>query len=560
MRCDRLVALCCIGVVTSLAQAQGEKTGGTEVFTGRFITLDSLKPRAEAMAVRNGRIVAIGSRAHVDSVAGPGAHHTTLAGFALPGLADAHVHPAMLGEMLEALDLRALSKSQILAKVRVAASRLPSGRWVRGMGWDQSFWKPAVYPTAGELDAVSAGHPVLLERIDGHAVWANSAAMQLAVVTARTADPAGGKITRGAGRSPNGIFIDDAIDVIRKGLPAPTLDDAERQLRAAMHRYASWGLTSIHDAGADVMDVAAYHALVREGPLPVRAYVMAATNDSSFRATLTRGVEVGLGQGTFTLRTVKVVDDGALGSRGARLSAPYADDASQRGFELAGGGRLDRIIAASLARGFQVAVHAIGDASSHDVLSAFEHAGAAGRATRFRLEHASMLRDEDVARLARLGVVASMQPVFVGEYSRFAEARVGRERLPWVLRTKDVLAAGAVVAAGTDFPASDTGDPILNLYAMVTRRGFDGKPAAGWLPGQRVSVDAALRSMTMGAAYAAFQERDAGMLREGRWADFTVISNDPYAVPVAELRGLRVLRTVVGGRTTFDARSSASPR
>ncbi|MFN8573214.1 MAG: amidohydrolase [Gemmatimonadaceae bacterium] len=553
MRRNGLIALFCSGIVGSPAFAQKVTAPGVEVFTGRIITLDSLKPRAEAMAVRDGRILAIGSRKLVDSVAGPGAHHTALSGVALPGLADAHAHPAMLGEMLEALDLRALSKAQILAKVRASAAKLPSGRWIRGMGWDQSFWKPPVYPTAAELDAASAGHPALLERIDGHAVWANTSAMQLAGVAKGIKDPPGGKITRDADGTPNGIFIDDAIDVIRKGLPAATREDAERQLWAAMRRYASWGLTSVHDAGADLLDVAAYHAIVKEGPLPVRMYVMASTNDSSFKATLARGVEIGLGQGTFTLRTVKVVDDGALGSRGARLSAPYADDAKQRGFELAGGGRLDRIIAASLARGFQVAVHAIGDASSHDVLNAFEHAGAAARATRFRLEHASMLRDEDVTRLARLGVVASMQPVFVGEYSRFAEARVGHDRLPWVLRTRDVLAAGAVVAAGTDFPASDTGDPILNLYAMVTRHGFDGQPANGWLPGQQVNVDAALRSLTIGAAYAAFQERDAGMLREGRWADVTVVSNDPYAVPAAQLRSLRVLRTIVGGRTTYVA-------
>ncbi|MFN8580111.1 MAG: amidohydrolase [Gemmatimonadaceae bacterium] len=524
------------------------------VYTGSFITLDSLNPRAEAMAVRQGRIVAIGNRRHVDSVAGPAARHAVLRGVALPGFADAHVHPAMLGEMLMALDLRAKSKAQILASVRQAAANAPSGRWIRGMGWDQSFWTPPVYPTAAELDAASAGHPVLLERIDGHAVWANTAAMKLAGITSATADPPGGTLTRDAARNPTGIFIDDAIDLIRRGLPAATQDDAERRLRAAMDRYARWGLTSIHDAGASLLDVSAYHALAAKGPLPVRAYVMASTDDSSLAATLARGVEIGLARGTFTLRTVKVVDDGALGSRGARLSAPYADDATQRGFELAGNGRLDRIIQQATARGFQVAVHAIGDASSHDVLAAFERAGPGARSSRFRLEHASMLRDEDVKTLVRLGVIASMQPVFVGEYSRFAQARLGKERLPWVLRSRDVIAAGAVYAAGTDFPASDTGDPIMTLYAMVTRRGFDGRPESGWLADQRVSVDVALRAMTIGPAYAAFEEREGGILRDGRRADVTVLSADPYRVPPAQLRTLRVLRTIVGGRTTYEAK------
>jgi predicted amidohydrolase YtcJ len=545
-------ALAVAPVHVALAQPSQANSERVRVFTGRFITLDSLNPNAAAIAVRAGRIIAVGSRAHVDSAAGKGATHTQLRGTVLPGLADAHVHAPLLGENLGMLDLRGLSKARVLALVRAAAQRAPVGAWIRGMGWDQSYWSPPEFPTAGELDGASAGHPILLERIDGHAVWVNSRAMQLAEVTGAVVEPPGGRILRGASGAPTGVVVDDAIDLVRRAMPALTMRERVKRLRRALAQYAAWGLTSIHDAGIELADIEAYHALAREGPLPVRVYAMSSADDATLRVVLSRGPELGLADGTFTLRTVKIVDDGALGSRGARLSAPYSDEPSQRGLSLVPAGQLDSIIARSRARGFQVAVHAIGDASTTDVLNAIDRTGSAGRNARFRLEHASMIRDDDLPRLAKLGVIASMQPVFVGEYSRFAEARVGKDRLPWVYRTRDVLESGAVVAAGTDYPAADTGDPIGTLFSMVTRRGIDGTPGEGWLPGQRVTVDVALRSMTMGAAYAAFDENDGGMLRVGRRADLTVLSANPYDTPPDQLRSLKVQRTIVGGRTTYD--------
>ena len=542
-----------------LAQSSGSGAG-IEVLTGHFITLDTLNPRAEAVAIRAGRIVAVGSRRYVDSVAGPAAHHTALQGVALPGFADAHVHAAALGHYLEAVPLGGASKAQALARVRAAAARAKPGTWIRGGGWDQSFWSPPDFPTAAELDRVSAGHPVVLERIDGHAIWVNSRAMQLTGVTGATADPPGGRLFRDPTGAPTGIFVDDAMDLMRRAMPPLSMDGRVRRLRLALAQYARWGLTSIHDAGIDLADIAAYRSLGNERPLPVRVYAMSSAGDSTLGAVLARGPEIGSYGGTFTLRTVKIVDDGALGSRGARLSTPYSDDPSQRGFDLAPNGLLDTIIARSMARGFQVAVHAIGDASVRDVLDGFERAGPAGPASRFRLEHASMITDADLPRLTRLGVIASMQPVFVGEYSRFAAARLGKARLPWVYRTRDVVASGAVVAAGTDFPASDTGNPIATLSALVTRRGYDGKPTDGWLAEQSVAVDVALRSMTIGAAFAAFEENATGMLRAGMRADLTVLSADPYAMPADRLATLTVLRTIVGGKTTYHRDNTSGSR
>jgi predicted amidohydrolase YtcJ len=523
-----------------------------EIFIGSFITLDSSNPRAEAVAVRDGRIIAVGSRAVVGSLATGSTRQTVLPGIALPGFIDAHAHPHFLGELLEGLDLARLSKEQILQRVRTASTAADSSAWIRGSGWDQEFWRPPEFPVAAELDSVSADHLVMLDRVDGHAVWVNSRALQAAGITRDTVDPSGGKIVRDAHGDPSGVLVDSAIDLVTRVVPAPSEADVERRLRAAMAQYMKWGLTGVHDAGASLREIDVYRKLAERGELAVRMYVMASAQGSTFDRTLERGPEVGLGGGMLTIRSVKVVLDGALGSRGAKLSAPYADASEERGLSLVTDAQLDSIIAEASTRGFQVNVHAIGDEATHRMLDAFERAGSTTRSLRFRDEHVSIVRDEDLPRFEQLGVIASMQPVFVGEYRRFAEARVGKARLPWVYRTRDLLQAGAIVASGTDYPASDSGDPIMTLYGMVTRRGPDGLPDGGWLPSQRVDIDAALRSMTHAAAYAAFQENELGAITVGRRADFTVLSDDPYAVTPEELRSLKVLQTVVGGRVVYE--------
>ena len=518
------------------------------IFTGSFITLDSLRPRAEAIAVRRGTIIAIGSRAQVDSTAGPSTKYVVVPGVALPGFADAHAHPLLLGALLEMADLHRLSKAATLQRVRQSISSTPAGQWIRGDGWDQSFWQPPEFPTAADLDSISLGHPIYLTRIDGHAVWLNSRALRMAGITRATADPSGGRIVRDPSGAPTGILVDAAIDLVTRALPVQSPATIERRLRAACAQYVRWGLTSVHDAGEPLSVVSVYRSMAKRGALPLRIYLMVSADGTDLAPTFANGPQIGLGGGMLTIRSVKLVLDGALGSRGAELSSPYNDARDERGLVIVSDSTLDSIIARAVARGFQVNAHAIGDAANHRMLDAFERAGAATRVLRFRDEHVSMLRDEDVPRLARMGVIASMQPVFVGEYSRFAEARVGADRLKWVYRTRDVFESGAVIASGTDYPASDVGDPVSTLFSMVTRRGPDGTPAAGWLPEQSLGVDAALRSMTSGPAYAAFQEKELGALTVGRLADFTALSADPHAVAASELRSLRVLMTVVGGR------------
>jgi len=554
---NALPALALLGV---FIRVDAQEAHATVVYTGTFITLDAGAPRVHAVAVRDGEIAATGSVAHVDSIAGSNVSHVALPGFVLPGFADAHAHPLFLGQQLESMDLHGLSKAEVLQRVAMAASKAPAGAWIRGSGWDQAFWSPPNFPTASELDRASNGHPVMLDRIDGHAIWVNDRALALARIEPGRADPSGGRIMRDATGAPTGIFLDSAMSLVTRAIPIATDATIERQLRAALAQYAAWGLTSVHDASADLQVIRVWKSLAARGALSTRMYVMAAAQDSTLTQALAAGTRVGGINDLLTLRSVKIVLDGALGSRGAQLASPYTDEPGKRGLSLVSDAELDSIIKLCIARGFQVNVHAIGDEANRRVLDAFARAEPSTRALRFRDEHASLVPDDQLPRFAQLGVIASIQPVFVGEYSRFAEARVGRARVHWVERTRDFVTSGARIASGTDYPASDTGDPIATLFSMVTRRGADGTPREGWLPDQRVSVDVALESMTAGPAYAAFQETMLGAITVGRAADFTVLSGDPYATQPSELRSLRVLRTILAGRIVYiNAKSRPSP-
>lgn len=527
------------------------------IFVGSIVTLDAAHPRVEAVGVSRGRIVSVGSVAEVERGATGATTRTRIPGIALPGLADAHVHVASLGQQLERLDLRGLTKEQVLDTVHDAARAASPGDWILGGGWDQGFFRPPVFPTAAELDVVGGDHPVALTRIDGHSSWVNSRVLALAGISRGTPDPPGGRIERDASRRPSGILVDRAQDAVNRVKPArASVADRERQVRAALAQYTRWGLTSVHDAGTDLETIAVYKDLLQRGELTVRVYAMA-RGDAAVQGYLTGGPEVDLGDGLLTIRSIKVVADGALGSRGAALSEPYADATGERGLELVGDADLDRVIRLAREKGLQVNVHAIGDREVHRVLSAFERGGVT-REERFRVEHASMIAPDDLPRFARLGIIASVQPVFVGEYSRWAEDRVGPERIREVLPIRGLVDAGASLAFGTDYTASDSGDPIATLSGAVLRRGADGSPGRGWYVDQRIDVETALRLMTIGPAFAAFEERDRGQITVGRRADLTVLSADPYAATPDQLRGLTVRMTVVGGQVTFDARRGGS--
>jgi predicted amidohydrolase YtcJ len=540
-----------VSIISAAPQVRTQSPAADTIFIGDLLTLDPSHPRAQAMAVSAGRIIAIGSEAEVESFAAKNTRTIRINGVALPGFNDAHIHVGEIGAQLERLDLRGLTKKEVLAKVAQAVHSLQPGAWIFGEGWDQGFWHPAVFPTAQELDSVSAGHPVVLNRIDGHSTWVNSKVLALAKISRDTQDPEGGRILRNAAGEPTGMLVDNAQELIRHVIPRPTHSDQERRIRAALQQFTRWGLTSVQDASVDLDTIAVYKDLLRRGELPVRVYVMAA-GEQARKHYLAAGPEPDLGNGMLAVRSFKLFADGALGSRGAELTEPYSDAPQESGLELIKDADLNQIVRTAREKGFQVNTHAIGDRAVRRVLGAYEKEGVT-KQERFRVEHASMVTDEGLTSFVRLGIIASIQPVFVGEYSRWAEDRVGPSRVHWVLRTRDLLNAGAILAAGTDYPASDSGRPIDTLYCAVTRRGADGKPEGGWYSDQSIDVDQALRMMTVGAAYAAFQDKDLGALTVGRYADFTVVSADPYKISSNDLRTLAIRMTVVAGRITFDA-------
>lgn len=559
----RPFGLMCAGLAFALGATCGgcSRSSSTPVraveviLRGQFITLDPSNPRVDALAVANGRIVAAGPAAAIERLASGQTRRVDVPGVGLPGFADAHVHLSSLGRELERLDLRGLTKEQILAKVREATRAAPPGGWIEGNGWDQGFFVPPTFPSAADLDTASGDHPVVLTRIDGHSSWVSSRVLSLAGISAATKDPPGGRIVRDARNRPTGILVDRAQGALSRLRPDPSTADRERHIRAALQQYSRWGLTSVHDAGTDLETTGVYRQLLKSGELPVRVYVMVSRGAAGH--FLASGPERDVGDHLLAIRSIKLISDGALGSRGAELSDPYADAPGERGLQQMSDPDLDQTIREAHQRGFQVNVHAIGDAAVRRVLNAFERAGVKP-SDRFRVEHASMIAPADVPRFAHLGVIASVQPVFVGEYSRWAQDRVGPDRIRWVLPLKDLVTSGAPVAFGTDFTASDSGDPLSTLASAVAGQSASGGAAAGWYQPQRVSLDTAVHAMTTGPAFAAFEETDVGQLVRGRYADVTVLSADPYGVPPEALRNLNVLMTIVGGRVTYDRRSEGS--
>ncbi len=541
----------CLLVLARASAGQSQRDTADVLFVGPVVTLDPNRPRATALAVKGGRILAVGDVSSLEPFVGPRTDKIDLPGVAVPGLADAHVHASGFGDRLETLDLRGLERGEILARVKEAASRTPEGEWILGGGWDEGHFQRVRFPNAVELDAATVRHPVVLNRIDGHAIWVNRRALGEASVSRATEDPPGGKVLRDPAGEPTGILVDHATAFVRRIVPPPTPEQAKRRLRAALEEYARSGLTSVHDAGADRETLLLYKKLLAEAALPLRVYAMANGRGDLVSETLARGPEIGLGDGRLTVRSFKVVLDGALGSRGAQLFEPYADAPEEQGLETMGDDEFRELIRAATAKGFQVNAHAIGDRAVRRALDAFEAAGPDARRLRSRIEHASVIDPVDRPRFAKLGVIASLQPMFAGEYARWSENRVGPARASWVLATRSLLDAGASLALGTDYPASDSGDPVLNFFCAVTRRAADGTPPAGFHPEERLPADTALRLLTAGPAFAAFQEEDLGALSPGRYADLTVLSEDPLTASPGRLRELRVRMTVVGGRVVF---------
>ena len=534
--------------------APAEKAADLLLTGGVVITLDAAHPRATALAVRDGRIVAVGDDAQMKPFVGPTTKRVDLEGRAVvPGLTDAHVHVESLGASLENLDLvGATTLDEACRRVAARARTLRPGEWLLGRGWDQNDWPGQQFPTAADLDRVSSGHPVYLTRIDGHAGWANSKALTLAGIDAKTPDPPGGRLIRDAAGAPTGVLVDRAQALVTSKIPEAPCAVRKRRLAAGLQACAGAGLTEVHDAGVGLDAVGLYKELLREKGLPVRVYVMLRGPGEFLAKGATLKPEVGLGDGLLTIRAIKVVADGALGSRGALLLAPYADEPGTKGLLTVDEGELRRLLSRAIAQGFQVNTHAIGDGANRLVLDAYERAfgGYDGSRYRFRIEHAQVLAPSDVPRFKSLGVVPSMQPTHCTSDMYWAEARLGPERAKGAYLWKTFLAQGVPVAGGSDAPVEKI-DVLPGLYAAVTRQDAKGWPPGGWHPEERVTIEEALAMFSRHAAFAAFEEHERGAIAPGRRADLTVLSRDVTAIAPAEILETKVSLTIVGGRIVF---------
>ena len=469
----------------------------------------------------------------------------------LPGLTDAHGHLYGLGLALDTVNLtETQSYDEVIARVRERASRAAAGEWILGRGWDQNDWPVKEFPTAAALDAAIPDKPVWLRRIDGHAGLANTAALRAAGVTAASRDPSGGKILRDANGNPTGVFIDEAMELVDSHVPEPSAAQRKARVLAAAQAIAATGLTEMHDAGIDPATIVAVQELIDEKRFPIRVYAMLADSAPVLEQWFKQKPLIDYG-GHFTVRSVKLYADGALGSRGAALLEPYSDDPGNSGLMIATPQHIEDVARRARAAGYQVNTHAIGDRGVRNVIDAYSSAGVSA-ADRYRVEHLQVISSPDVPRLVQRGIIASMQPTHATSDMYWAEARLGPERVQGAYAWRTVLSAGGRLALGSDFPVEEV-NPFLGIYAAVTRQDQKGWPAGGWYPSQRLTLAEAIRGFTLDAAYAAFEERSRGTIEPGKLADLTIVEGDFVNMPHADLFRTKVRYTVVGGEVVWGA-------
>jgi predicted amidohydrolase YtcJ len=520
-------------------------------------TLDPAQPDAEAVAVRDGRFLAVGSRSEIERHIGPATRVLDATGLVIyPGFVDSHAHMEGLGSVLRLLNLVGTeSVERIVDMVRGETRATRAGEWIQGRGWDQNDWKEQSFPTREPLDSAAPENPVWLKRIDGHAGWANSRALEEAGIDERTADPPGGRIHRDASTGrPTGVLVDKAMNLISKIIPKTSRGTRKADLIRAVDACLAVGLTEVHDAGVDAETIDLYRELIDEGRFPFRVYAMVEDSIEVIRQTaFGRGPVLAHGDGRLTVRAVKAYADGALGSRGAALIDDYTDNTGNRGFLMIGEPALTLLARRCAAEGWQLCTHAIGDRANRVVLDAY----AAALAThpdpdhRFRIEHAQVIDPEDIPRFAAMGVIAAMQPTHATSDMPWAPERLGQKRLAGAYAWRRLLAGGATIACGSDFPV-ESHNPVLGIYAAVTRQDLAGNPPGGWLPEERMTREEALRGYTIDACRAAFQEAAKGTIAPGKVADLTVLDRDIMTCDAAEIARARVRWTIVGGAVVYE--------
>jgi len=545
-----------IAGVAALLGAQAPSRPDLILHNARVYTVDSRNAVADAIAIAGDRIARVGKDADILALKTASTRVLDLRGATIvPGFHDAHGHVVGLGAALQDVDLRGTSSyEEAVGRVRRRLASARPGEWIIGRGWDQNDWAEKAFPTHDLLSAATPDNPVYLTRVDGHAGLANRQAMQTAGLTSSTVDPQGGRIIRTANDQPTGVLIDGAQSLVTSRIPAVGRQQLEDQIRLADRELRRVGITMVDDAGADGETVEAYKRLIEAGAIKTRLYVMLRGSLAELTPFFARGPVSDFANHRLAVRAVKIYADGALGSRGAALLEPYADEPATTGLLVT---PPDEVYAQTLAAakaGFQVGIHAIGDRANREAMDIFERVERevpGARDLRMRIEHAQILDAAEIPRFAKLGVIASMQPTHATSDMPWAAARIGDARVEegaYVWRK--LLDAGAVVASGSDFPVEES-NPLLGFYAAITRQDASGKPAGGWTPSQRMTRDEALASFTKQAAFAAHAETLAGSIEAGKLADLAVLSRDIMRVEPREILTTTVQMTIVGGEIVY---------
>ena len=550
----KLLALLAISLLVVTASCSDSNQSTTTVFTNvNGYSFDNTREleKFTTLVIDSGKVMAIGDDRLVenfsDAIIIDGQGKTLI-----PGITDAHGHVSSLGYTLLQIDLRDTSSARQAAKqIADYAQKNPYLNWIRGRGWNQVLWPGQQFPSAKILDELVSDRPIWLERIDGHAGWANSKALALAGINANTISPPGGEILRDAEGQPTGILIDNAMNIINQVLPLPSAEELAAAIDAATTHLLSLGITSTHDAGVSANENRFYTDLAQQKKLAVRLYGMISSTDTELGSILASGPTVD-DNDLYSVKSVKVYTDGALGSRGAAMLEPYQDRPDHSGLLLTSQQQLRSIFNAAIKANFQVAIHAIGDKGNQIGLDEVEYAYATigGQNLRHRMEHAQIVALADIPRFKELNVIPSMQPTHATSDMNMAEDRIGAERLKGAYAWRSFLDQGSRLVSGSDYPI-ELANPFHGIHAAVTRQDKGNQPENGWIPEQAITIEEAMRSFTIDAAWAAHQENVLGGLSPGKWADFILIDQDLFTIPSQDLWKTEVLQTWLAGKQVY---------
>jgi len=528
---------------------------------GNVYTANDKAPRAQAIAVKGDRIVFVGSNTAAQKFVGANTRVVDLKGnTVLPGFTDSHQHLSGVGQREMTLNLEGTtSLDDLLAKLKERVDQTKPGEWVTGRGWIETHWQPPVFPTRWDLDKVSPNNPVILGRADGHGAVANSAALKLAGVDKSTPNPFGGEISKDKqSGEPNGMLLDAAQGLVRRRVPPTSAEDAERAVVLGVKRDIELGWTQIQDAGGSYADVDIFKKLYAAGTIKLRIYKAVYGPGPNATRLLNEGPTIGAFGNRFNVRTIKVVSDGALGSRGAALLGPYSDAPDTSGFLTVKAEELRPMLVEALRKGIQVETHAIGDRANRFILDEYEAAFKAvppGQRKvaepRWRVEHAQIVNPADIPRFAKLGVIPSMQPSHAIGDLFFAPKRLGIERLAGAYAWESFIKSGVVVPGGSDAPV-ERGEPMIEFYAAVARKDQKGFSGEGWHPEEAVTREQALKMFTIWPAYAAFEEKLRGTIEPDKLADLTILSADIMTIPPLEILKTRCVMTVINGEVVYE--------